>query len=276
MQSVSRTKNIRMLKWLGIILCLLSVNHAMACLSASQHRLFPLGRISTGLCVVETHLYRTEFRDSNKVIDEFRPAWRGISYFKIYDADYKEVFSETLDTIKLFKQKLYDSIVQCSFLKGMQRAKLYPGFVAARPVSITFCDYQEQCGTTALLYDSIQNTIRVKLRSKSYDVKVLFDSTSIASNILSYYGGYDDNNPLTAMSFKGYLYINSIRRFEIGNKTLTVVHLGSGQHFERVDGGTYPPGKEYKPSFAFNDINKSVFEEPVLHHGHGFDFYIWE
>lgn len=254
----------------------MTTNSLFACLSASQNRLFPLGQTSKGLCVVETHLYRTEFRENDKEVIEMKPAWGGLSYFKIYDKNNKEVYSEIIDTIKLFQQHHYDSIIDRSFKKGLSIAEKYPYFVSVKPTALTFCDYQEKCSKAELLFDTTNNKIRIRLPNKvAYDVNVLFDSTSIASNLLNYYGGFDDAD-LSAKSFKGNLYINSVRQFQFGNKKLTIVHIGSGQTFELAEGGTYPPGKEYKAKFEFTDINKSVFEEPVLHHGHGFDFFIWE
>ncbi len=241
-------------------------------MSASQNRLFPLGQTSKGLCAVEAHLFRTELREKNNEGVEMKPAWHGISYFKIYDKNYKAIFSEILDTIKLFKQQHYDSIITKTLVKGLALAKIYPDFVVAKLTSMTFCNYQERCSKAQLLFDTVNNKISISLSGKiKYNVGVLSDSTSIASNILDYYGGFDDAD-LSAKGFKGNLYINSIRQFQIGNKKLTIVHIGCGQNYEEGD----PPKKEYTPEFAFTDINDSVFEEPVLHHGHGFDFYIWE
>lgn len=259
-----------------ILILTLTTNSLFACLSASQNRLFPLGQTAKGLCVVETHLYRTEFREKDKEVTEMKPAWGGICYFKIYDKNYNEIYSATIDTIKLFEQHHYDSIIGKTFKKGLALAITYPDFVAAKPVSITFCDYQETCSKTRLLFDTINNKISIQLSNKvKYALKVIFDSTSIASNLLEYYGGFDDAD-LSAKSFYGRLYINSVRQFQVGHKKLTIVHIGSGQTFEPAEGGTYPPGEEYKAKFEFTDLNKSIFEEPVLHHGNGFDFFIWE
>ncbi len=258
-----------------ILILNLTTNSLFACLSASQNRLFPLGQTTKGLCVVETHLYRTEFREDKKG-SEIKTGWGGFSYFKIYDKNYKEIYSATLDTIRLFEEHHYDSIVGKTLNKGLALAKTYPDFVTAKPLSISFCDYQQTCAKARLLFDTINNKIKIQLPNKiKYDVKVLFDSTSIASNVLDYYGGFDDAD-ISAKGFNGNIYINSVRQFLIGNKKLIIAHIGSGQTFEHTDGGTYPPGKEYKAKFPFTDISKSVFEEPVLHHGHGFDFFIWE
>ena len=261
---------------LFLLTLLLATNSLLACLSASQNRLFPLGQTTKGLCVVETQLGRSEYREKGKEVSGLIPAWRGISFFKIYDQNYKEIFSTVLDTIGLFKQQHYDSIISKTFMKGLALAKTYPDFVAATPTAITFCDYQESCSGAGLLIDTINNKVRIELPNKNrYDLKVLFDSTSIATNLLNYFSAYNDNK-LSAKEFSGDLFINSVRQFQIGNKKLTVVHIGSGQTFNLVSGGTYPPGDEYQAKFAFTDINNSVFEEPVLHHGNGFDFYIWE
>lgn len=259
---------------LFILLLLPASNHLFACMSATQNRLFPLGQSSKGLCAVETQLYRTESKENGMV--EMKPAWGGISYFKIYDRNYREVYSEVIDTLRLFKQQHYDSIIAGTFKKGLVLAKTHPDFVAAKPMAITFCDYRETCSKAELLFDTVKNKISIKLPGKiKYELKVLDDSASIASNLLDYFGGFDDAN-LSAKFFMGNLYINSVRQFQIGGKKLTIVHIGCGQISELSEGKTYPPGKEYKPKFAFTDLENSVFVEPVLHHGHGFDYFIWE
>mgnify|MGYP000148795988 CR=1 FL=1 len=265
-----------MQKTITLLLFILTGNSLFACLSASQNRLFPLGKTSEGLCVVETHLNRTEYREKGKETIEIKPAWGGISFFKIYDKNNKEIYSTTIDTITLFEQVHYDSVINRIFKKGLKLAKAYPDFIAAKPISITFCDYQVACSKAELLYDTLNNKISILLQSNTkHEVSTLFGPTSIASNLLDYYGGFDDAD-LSAKSFYGSLYISSVRQFQVGNKKLTIAHIGSGQTFELEEGGTYPPRKEYKSKFAFIDLNKSVFEEPVLHHGHGFDLFIWE
>lgn len=250
---------------------------SFACLSASQNRLFPLGHTTKGLCVVETHLFRTEYYDNNKVeFDELKPAWGGISFFKIYDNNYTEVYAEIIDKIWLFEEYQYDSIIENTFKKGFKIANTYPDFIIAKPVSITFCDYQEKCSEAVLSYNTLKNNINIKLSNNiKYDLKIIFDTASIASNVINYYLGFDDAN-LSAKSLKGSLYINSVRQFQIGEKTLSIVHIGIGQMPTDAIGKPDPPRKEYNATFAFSDINKSVYQEPVLHHGHGFDFFIWK
>jgi hypothetical protein len=132
-----------------ILILNLTTNSLFACLSASQNRLFPLGQTTKGLCAVETHLYRTEFREDKKG-SEIKTGWGGFSYFKIYDENYKEIYSATLDTIRLFEEHHYDSIVGKTLNKGLALAKTYSDFVAAKPISISFCDYQQTCAKARL------------------------------------------------------------------------------------------------------------------------------
>lgn len=266
-----------MRKLLLILIFLIKISSLFACLSASQNRLFPLGQTSKGLCVVETHLFRTEYYDNNKVeFDELKPAWGGISYFKIYNNDYAEVYAEIIDTIWLFEEYRYDSIIENVFKKGLKIANTYPDFIIAKPVSIIFCDYQEKCSEAVLSFNTLKNNINIKLSNNTkYDLKIIFDTASIASNVTNYYLGFDDAE-LSAKSLKGSLYINSVRQFQIGEKTLSIVHIGIGQMPTDAIGKPDPQRKAYNATFAFSDINKSVYQEPVLHHGHGFDFFIWK
>ena len=261
------------MKYFYITILLLTSSNLFACLSASQNRLYPLGTTSKGLCVIETHLKRTELKSNDL---KFIPGWAGLSYFKIYDKNYKAIYTEILDTFKLFNQVYYDSFITKSFLKGYKLANKYDDFIAAKPISILFCDYQESCSKAKILFDTIKNTISIQLPNKNNHIlAVLSDTTSIASNLLDYYNGFDDAE-ISAKAFLGMLQISSVRQFQLGNQKLTIVHIGYGEILEPEEGKNYPKPQEYQAKFEFTDILKSVFFEPVLHHGHGFDFYIWE
>lgn len=259
-----------------ILICLLTSDYTYACLTASQNRLFPIGICSKGLIVVETHLERTVYVDKKKKIETWGPGWLGKSFLKIYDANYKVVSSVLLDNIKLFEQAAYDRIIGLTFNKGLLLASQFPGFVVAEPTSISFCDYEPTCSKASLVFDTIQNKIFIKLPGKTrFLINVLADTTSIASNLLSYFLSFDDGG-ISARELKDNIFINSVRQFQIGDKKLTVVHIGCGEAFELSTDPNYKPGEENKPKFAFTDIKKSIYYEPLLYHGLGFDFYIIE
>ncbi len=245
-----------------------------ACLGASQNRIFPLGISEGRLCVFETHLRRTEYREKGKPVLELKAAWLGISYFNIYDDKLNILHSEVIDTINMFEQSEYLSVITKSFDRAMILAKSQEGFIQAQPESIFFCDYRKTCSHASLVFDTIKNDIGIVFEKHEYRVNPLYDSTSIASNFLNYYSNFDYEKNL-ATEFEDFLFINSVRRFQIGEESLCIVHIGSGNVFETASGGTYPPGNEYEAEFPFSDIDQSVFEESVMHHGHGFDFCFW-
>ena len=69
--------------------------HGICCLSASQYRIFALGSTEKGIVVAEIHLRRTEG-------EEFKAAWFGATYLKVYDREMTELSSSISDTLALF------------------------------------------------------------------------------------------------------------------------------------------------------------------------------
>ncbi|MFL5729261.1 MAG: hypothetical protein ACJ75J_07215 [Cytophagaceae bacterium] len=260
-----------MVRLIFSILILLHFQTGMACMSAHQDRLFPVGICAEGLVVVEVHMQRYDKPDKEDRLD---PAWHILSYLNLYDKNHKILKSEILDTINVL-ESLYNKPLANTFLKGLQKAKQIPGLVLAMPVSINFCDYRQDCSSASLEFDTIKNKVFIRPgnQKKKVEVSVLRDTISIAANYLGYSAQYE----LQVKELKNFLYISSVRIFKVGEKTLTIFHLGSGQGMYSADDEmrqVYPPGKEYKPDFQFTNLEASIFEEPLLHHGHGFDFFI--
>jgi hypothetical protein len=207
---------------------------------------------------------------------EMKPAWGGVAYFKIYDEDLHEVHTELIDTIQQFKQLYYDSIIKLTFLKGLSLTKKLPDFVPAGPLNISFCNYNLSCAKATFVFDTIGNKVYLTRAGKGKnEIKVLFDSASIASNIVNYFGSFDDAHPLSK-AYMGSLFINSIREFQIGKRNLLIVHIGSGHKLGSAAEDDEASETGYETIVEFTSLETTVFEEAVLHHGHGFDFLIWE
>jgi hypothetical protein len=250
--------------------------NVFACLSASQNRIFPLGVTNDGLCVVETHMNRTHYRDSTIKADDWEAGWVGFSYFKIYDSNYKVIESKCIDTFRLFKGELHDSLLQLSFLKGLAYAKMQHDFIIATPEAITFCDFQIRCSKAKLLFSFAKNNVSILLpNNKKYPIPFLNDTLAISNSFIGF-EKYDDA-AFVAADFERSMFVGSVRNFVINNRKLTVVHICSGSIVNLANGGKYPPGNnERTPNILFNSIEKSVIDEPLLHHGTGFDVFIWE
>ena len=265
-----------------IFLCCVITLDADACAGAAQNRIFPLGSCPQGIVVVEVHLGRWDVIVDDITIAEakqtdFDIAWGGISYLKIYDKNYQTLSSEVIDSLEAFSAHPteYNNIIEKTFDKGMKLAQKIPNFIPATPLSIWFCDYKKKSKKASLFHDVERNKLFVKLPNKNkYEIPFLEDKTAISAPVFSYYGFFNDDEEdiyeLEMEMPKGVFYINSVRRFDLNGQKLTIVHLGTGDMLFKSK------SKEYAPKFPFKDINHSIFVEPVLHHGRGFDFFILE
>jgi hypothetical protein len=54
--------------------------------------------------------------------------------------------------------------------------------------------------------------------------------------------------------------------------TLMMLYLGSGQEFKSVHRD--PPKKEYAFDKPLGQGIDTIFDEPLLHHGQGFDYFV--
>ncbi len=254
-----------------IFLLIFSAHSASACLHASQNRIFPLGICSEGLVVMELHGNRGEEIDWG-INNELRAEWRATSFLNFYSMDRKLVRSEIIDSIIYIAENEYVSTINKTFEKALYLVTKIKDFVPAQPENFTFCNYQINCSTVNLEIDSVNFSAFLNFpEGGSFEIDVLKNQESIASNYLEQLGAYDyESEDQMKLYIVESLLINSVRQFQIGDYKLTVVHLGMGTNYSEET------PKEYAPDFEFTALENSVFEEPVLYHGHGFDFFILE
>ncbi len=258
------------LKQLLLLFLLISGKEIQSCNAADQYRLFPLGSSSSGFVFVETHLYRTTDPKGNRY--EMPSKWFGESFLKTYDKNHRLISSKLIDSLSLADKGNDSQFIESSFKKGLLLAKKLPGFMAAKPVYLSYCDFQQTCEEAQLRIDTVKHLLFVKLRNqKEYGVTVLKDTTSIAGRYIQYYGHF--NGGLIDYAD---VDISSVRKYSIGTKTVTVVHLANGDKPQDAGEEGLPKRAEYKPNVAFNQLENSIVHEPLLHHGHGFDFFIVE
>ncbi len=243
---------------------------ASACLSAHQNRIFPIGVSAKGLLVLEVHLDRSddvESEDGRDVIGN--PTWYGKVYCNTYK-NYELQQSDTLGILKDFKEselteKLKPYLQQCNI-----RIKDLPQFVAAQKESITFYGYSAGAGVK-VISDTIKQTASVRVTPKHIaNIPIFLSNFPLYQDYQSYFGEVDDTAAYVASMETG-LLVGSARKYTLGKKALYIVHLESGQ--------LYPDPENEKKVHAAESkhfIETGLFTEPVMHHGHGFDFYILE
>lgn len=251
-------------------LLMLCSKAGQSCSAADQCRLFPLGGSSSGFVFVETHLHRTDDPNGNRY--EMDSKWFGESFLNVYDGTHRLISSRLIDSLSLTDKETDPGFIKSSFAKGLALAKQLPGFVAAKPLYLSYCDFQQTCKEAELRVDTVEHVLFVKLRNqKEYDVNVLKDTASVAGSFLRYYGNFNGG-----VIDYGDIDISSVRKYSVGPKMITLVHLANGDKPKYTDEGGSSKRKERRPEVAFSKLEDSVVYEPLLHHGHGFDFFMIE
>lgn len=252
-------------------LIVISSMSASACLSAHQNRIFPVGISTKGLLVLEVHLNRGDNAESEDGTDELgEPIWYGKVYCNLYK-EYQLQQSDTLGILKDFKEHELPEKLKPYFHLCHNKIKDLPAFKAAERTSIMFCGYSEGCNAARIVADTINQTASVYVKNnEGIGLPVFSDKFPLYEDYQAYFGEVEDTVAYIASLQTG-LLIGSVRRYKCDKKELVIIHLESGQ--------PYPDPEEDAKVHAAESkrfIETGFFTEPVMHHGHGFDFYILE
>jgi len=256
------------------LLFLLGCSSSFACLNTYQLKIFPVGTDSTGILTVDVEVLRTSQWEGNRwyKLGIDKPGeWEEMFILKAaistYDYKQKLVSCQPFDTAFSMGPHYLDTL-QKVFAAGMEMIlKSHKTIELFTPVSISFCDFQHTCKRAGVQYDSTAGKDYIFFKKKKSELLVLKDST--------YYGIQ------TSVENTADLYISSVRIFQTKAITLVMTHLETGHEImmglissdpkkdttEYGDRVRHP--REHKPGFAFTDIRKSTYEEPLLHHGFG-------
>lgn len=243
---------------------LLITADVMACGSAAQTRLLPLGGCEEGYVFYELQLRRFEYMEGKN----YGLRWKGTGELCVYTAQYKKIKTLSTDTF-LLENKTYVQDLQPYFTGALKQCETLGGFVKAQPRYISMCDYQDKCKLVTLKTDTVTYNTSLLYKNREYQVTLLQDTLSMASEYLHYFGHKNSDGIFTYAP----LDVSSVRTYKIGDKELLVCYLGLGERLPYDENGNTEPAAEYKPGFKFDRVANSVFAEPLLHHGHGFDFF---
>lgn len=255
------------------------VTVSMACLQTYQFKIFPVGVSKNQIITVDFRIIRTEQGNVNrwfnlglKDIGQFGTGWVLYGYISTYDQNQKLINLTPFDTSCAIGKNYSDTLDKV-FQKGIKLiAGKFTDLEYFKPDYISFCDFQQECKLVSISSDLLLNKDYVVYEGKKYQIDLIKDT--------SYYGfrkHYKHPNSIIGVS------INSIRIYKTNSLTLVITHLADG-HELSMGWFTSDPKiakkhnltltKEYKPDLVFTDITKTTYEEPLLHHGYGFDLFI--
>lgn len=265
-----------------LILLIFQTTFSFACLNTYQFKIFPVGVSQDKIITVDVQIRRTSQVEGNRWLklglektDEWSEMWILYSYVSTYDKNQKLISLTPLDTTYSIG-KHYTDTLDKAYQNGLKIiAKEFTDLEYFKPEYISFCDFQQKCNIVKIQSDTLSNKDFVVYEGKKYQTDIVRDT--------SYYGFC--RSPYHPETITG-LNINSVRIYKTKTMTLLITHLATGHEISmgwitsdpkkagKTEDGEISLAKEYKPNLTFTDIKKSTYEEPLLHHGYGFDIFI--
>ncbi len=253
----------------GLFFC--AISSSIACLSAYQFKVFPVGVIHNYIVTLDVQIHRSEetaatarFAPWGRSGGEWTPMWTLRTFISVYDWQQKPLLTLPAGTECAIDRPYGTKLAQAytkAFTAIVQR---YPAITLFKPDYLSFCDFQRKGEKVSLLADTLTHSTCLVYENKRYSVPAFHDTT--------YYGLSRSEEPIIE-SFA----LSSVRVYTAGKIQLVLAHLASGQDLgkaDRTEEGDIVLAREYKPAFPFSDIRRATYEEPLLHHGYGVDLFI--
>ena len=244
---------------------------SFACMCASAQRKYLLGRQNDTIFFFETDLYRSDYKNPrNDDPTDPQGYWYGDFYLRGYNSKNEKISESPVGSITINPQDSYIQKIQAKYKKTLDKLKFNKSFLQTIPKDISFCDFQTQCNTAKLYFDTLNQKWGIEHEAKRYEINQLKDSTHFMFDIL-FYKKYD---------FKALLnrfFMNSIRTYQLGTQKIMLLHLATGSKESNGDGLIQiTNAKEHQPEClgAFLKLEDAIYEEPTLLHGKGFDIII--
>ncbi len=265
-----------------LIILTFQTTFTFACLNTYQFKIFPVGISQDKIVTIDVQIRRTSEYEGNKKLNlglvnakAGNYFWVLYSYISTYYKYQKLISLKPFDTTYSIG-KSYSDTLDKTYHRGLEKIALqFNNLEYFKPDYISFCDFQQKCNLVKIQSDTVLNKEYVIYESKKYQTYVVQDSS---------YFGFDKSRNHTE-TIKG-LYINSIRVYKTKTITMLIAHLATGHEISmgwitsdpkkasKKEDGEISLANEHKPNFKFSDINQSTYQEPLLHHGYGFDIFI--
>ncbi len=256
-----------------LIVCLCSSLSSFACLSAYQFKIFPVGVVGNEIVTVDFQIHRGGTMSEN---DEFLMDWYLRAYISTYNQNQQLIKAALFDSVEI-KSNEYLPKLQEMYNAAFAKIQTdFPSMELFTPTYISFCDFQTKCKLIEI--HTVNDTITFSATyTKTYKIPdaLLYKNKKYPLDILkdTLYFGFGTKDVLETLYVP--YHISSYRIYEAGTVKLIVFHLGTGDDlYMREEYKT--PAKEHKPKFNFKNIKTAVYEEPLLHHGFGFDAFFVE
>jgi len=252
-----------------LILCLCTTLSSFACMSAYQFKIFPVGIVGNEIVTIDFQIHRGGTMSEN---EEFLMDWYLRAYISTYNQNQQLIKATPFDSVKI-KSNGYLPKLQEMYNAAFTKIQTnFPTIELFTPTYISFCDFQTKCKLIEI--HTVNDTITYSAtRTEIYKTPnaLLYKNKKYPLDIVkdTLYYGFGVKGALEAVGIP--YHISSYRIYETKTVKLIVFHLATGNGLYDREERNEPPNKEHKPKFKFKNIKTAVYEEPLLHHGFGFD-----
>ncbi len=256
---------------------------SFACMDAYQFKIFPVGVSKDKIITVDVKISRTMAQSDQlgsknrlKETGKFEVMWILNSYISSYDKHQKLISSTSLEK-KNSIGKSYSDTLNKTFQHGLAKiATTFFDIEYFKPEYISFCDFQQKCNIVQIQSDTILNKDYVVYDDRKYETVFIKDTL---------FYGFESNCMYHPKKITD-LFVNSVRVYRAKSISLLITHLATADEISwgwitsdpkkagKTEDGEISLAKEYKPNLTFSELQKSTYEEPLLHHGYGFDLFI--
>ena len=247
---------------------------SFACFSTTQFKTFPIGINNGNIITIDAFIYRDSYIDKDSTNKYSMPKilWEIKSFIAIYDMNGKLISKQVIE-ISEIKNDKYLSQLRSSYKKGIQIIKeKYSKIKYFKPSYISYCDFQKKCEILEIENDTINKNDYLVYKGTKHTIN-LNNYSEYKKSML-----YSDD----LISY----FISSTRIYRMDKIEIVIGHLETGHEISMgwitTDKNKKPKddydvviiAEEKKPNFEFSELENAIYEEPLLHHGYGFDFLI--
>jgi hypothetical protein len=271
------------LKYRILTLLILYSTISIACSNTYQFKIFPIGIFQNNIVTIDVQIYRTSIYEGSRRYnlefendDSMDIMWIIKTYESVYNKKQKLISSTLLETVYSTNNDYTKTLLKTYTLGFNQIINEYKSIELFKPEYLSFCDFKKKCNIIEVIKDSISNIDILKYKGINYPVEITQNEN---------YYGFNNSPYFTKNSLYSY-HISSTRIYKSKSLEIVIGHFETG-HEISMGWVTNDPNKEPKdeydivilskehiPEIEFNKLETSVYKEPLLHHGFGFDIFI--
>lgn len=265
------------MKFSFLFLCILSFQLSHACLHAFQHKIYPVGIIEEQVITIDISIQRTSQNEGARPLgievaegSEHEPMWLLSASIANYTFQQKLISQKVYADCHSLGISYADSVEQLYARTLANLLDSLPELEQFALVEMTDCLAHKDCQFIGLKSDTTAGRKAFLLHDRrEFEVFYTQDSSHL---------DFADS-PYFDPALESYI-IGTTRMYKLGDATLILAHVQTGH--EVAVGMIYSePEKSSEDNEISNrsrdkilDIEDEFFQEPLMHHGYGFDVFL--